>query len=75
MASGFVKPQVNIQYCNKVIFLLDSLEEHRSPFVTEFNSKQTVKLSKTNEIGRGQYQILSCYGHKEIWMELYPCVE
>jgi hypothetical protein len=38
------KVKANIQNCNQVILLLDTLEEQRALFVTEFNFRQIVKM-------------------------------
>jgi hypothetical protein len=42
------KLKINIQNCNKVIFLLDSLEEQRPLFISEFNFRNIVKLHLEN---------------------------
>jgi mannosylglycoprotein endo-beta-mannosidase len=38
------KLKIVIQNCNKVIFILDSLEEKRLLFISEFNFRKIVKL-------------------------------
>jgi exonuclease III len=42
------KLKINIQNCNKVILLLDTLEEQRPLFLTELNFRQIVKLHLEN---------------------------
>jgi mannosylglycoprotein endo-beta-mannosidase len=42
------KLKANIQNCNKVILLMDNLEEQRPLFLTEFNFRQIVKLHLEN---------------------------
>ena len=42
--TGLSKLKILIQLCNKVIFLLDELEDRRPLFTSEFNFRKLVKL-------------------------------